>query len=78
MHSLQNITAYKTDPAWLSWLALVEVETAAMAQSFTFPDSLVALDNLQLNHHKLYTEVKEYEGTEVSGARERESESKRD
>lgn len=35
-----------------------------MAQSFDYPDSLVRLDELQLDHHRKYQAVKEYENTE--------------
>lgn len=59
----QGVTAYKTDPAWLSWLALVEFETAELADSFTKP-SIENLDKLQLKHHKLYFKVPEYTGSE--------------
>ena len=52
--------SYKTDAAWKSWLALVEVETAALAQRFIVPDDLIRLDELQLKHHTLYLKVKQY------------------
>lgn len=62
----QKITAYLKDPAWLSWLALVNVETAAVAHSFTTGPhgSIVALDDLQLKHHTLFQKVKEYKNAD--------------
>ena len=55
----KKITIYRKDPAWLSWLALVRVETAALAQAFD-PASIIALDDLQLQHHSAFIHVPSY------------------
>ena len=64
--NVQGNTAYLTDKAWLSWLALIAVETAANAQSFTTGDNgtIVKLDDLQLDHHTKFMKVEAYKGAE--------------
>ena len=54
---------YEKDPAWLSWLALVKFETMAAADSLQVA-SLLELDRLQMEHHKRFFAVREYEGCE--------------
>jgi hypothetical protein len=55
----QNITAYKTDPVWLSWLALVAHETAAASDVFT-DDCIEELDRKRIGHTKAFNAVDEY------------------
>ena len=59
----KKITSYKNRPSWLSWLALVRVETSALAQSFAYPESLIRLDDLQLAHHEAFLKVPSYKNT---------------
>ena len=59
---MQNNTTYLTDPAWLSWLALVDCETKALADHFDGRASLNALDDSLLKHRRKFKAVKEYEG----------------
>ena len=56
---VQGVTAYKTDPAWISWLALVEHETAASSDAFT-PESIERLDDLRIKHWKAFKAVPQY------------------
>jgi hypothetical protein len=58
---VQKNTVYLNDPAWLSWLALVDCETKALADHFDSP-ALTALDNSLLEHRRRFKAVKEYEG----------------
>ena len=56
----QKNTAYLNDPVWISWKALVEVETYALREQFLLED-ITALDDLMLDHqrkHALVTECK--------------------
>eukprot|EP00965_Chrysotila_dentata_P240871 6203957-Pleurochrysis_carterae.AAC.2 len=61
-------TEYVTDPAWLSWTALVDVTTAALSDCFMVSDdqskadSITRFDDLQLAHHAAFLKVKEYKG----------------
>ena len=55
----QKITAYQQDPAWISWLALVEVETFALRDGF-LPSDLLKLDDQQKTHLELFQAVPEY------------------
>ena len=59
----KKITSYKTNLSWLSWLALVRVETAALAHSFD-PEGIITLDDLQLDHHGAFKHVPSYKGAE--------------
>lgn len=58
----KKITSYSTDSSWLSWLALVRVETAALGQAFD-PEAIIRLDDLQLQHHAAFLRVEAYSGT---------------
>jgi len=59
----QKITAYQQDPAWISWLALVEVETFALRDGF-LPSDLLKLDDQQKTHLELFQAVPEYKDAE--------------
>ena len=59
----QKITAYQLDPAWISWLALVEVETFALRDGF-LPSDLLKLDDQQKTHLELFQAVPEYKDAE--------------
>ena len=47
---------YKTDKAWISWLALVDWMTLALSDQFT-PESVIELDKKLLFHHEKFNEV---------------------
>ena len=61
--AFQGITDHMSDPAWKSWLALVEFETTASRESIQLGE-LPELDKMQMAHHKAFFNVKEYEGCE--------------
>lgn len=52
----KGITAYRHDPVWLSWCALVDAHVAGFGDFFT-PQSLVELDDKLLLHHRLFNKV---------------------
>mmetsp|Transcript_56390 Transcript_56390/g.122779 ORF Transcript_56390/g.122779 Transcript_56390/m.122779 type:complete len:319 (+) Transcript_56390:1674-2630(+) len=61
--------AYKSDPVWLRLLALVELTTSVLSDSFLVralddsrPDAKTRLDDLQLRHHTAFVAVPEYSG----------------
>ena len=56
----QGITSYKTDLVWLSWLALVEFETAAASDAFALPEGADHLEELRLRHWRAFKAVPEY------------------
>ena len=59
----QKVTAYKEDPVWISWLALVECETLAFAES-TSRDACVLLDQKIRHHHVCFQAVEKYSDSE--------------
>ena len=56
----QGIKSYKTDPVWLSWLALVAFESAAAADAFVFPEGADNLDQLFRKHFEAFRAVPQY------------------
>ena len=59
----QKNRAYLSDPAWISWKALVEAETFAVREQFTLEDT-ITLDDLLLDHQRKRALVTEYKGTD--------------
>ena len=59
LSSLVGVRAYKTDPVWLSWLALVAHETAAASDAFTL-GSIERLDALRMDHYRKFKAVPQY------------------
>ena len=53
---LQKNVKYKTDPAWVSWLALVDWLTLAHNDAFT-PETIIQLDKKIMLHHEKFMEV---------------------
>tara|TARA_B110000238_G_C16084418_1_gene420943 strand:- start:167 stop:1399 length:1233 start_codon:yes stop_codon:yes gene_type:complete len=67
LHSMQVIgpllnDVQKSSPAWLSWCALVQLFTLAVQHDFQKED-LERLDDLVLQHSRLFDEVPSYRGT---------------
>ena len=58
----QGNTAYKNDPAWISWLALVNAETKALSDHFSHA-SIKELDDALKEHRHKFDDVDEYRGS---------------